>query len=585
MRLAHAFALLAVCAPAAFAASPATPQGFGEVVEVNVVNVEVYVTDGDGNRVTGLRKEDFEILEDGKPVEITNFTAVARPVPTLPGPASPGATAPPAPAAAAPEATPEDWLNLVVLVDNLHLRPENRTRALEQIRQFLARNVRPLDRVMLATYDLGLKVRQPFTGDPAALDTALQDIEKLASPGVQADEGRRSALRTLYSIHELNPCSSEMVTPIESYAAQTRDEALRTVGALKFLVNSLAGIPGRKAVLYVSDGLPSTPGEELFQVYYEICGGGAAVAGLPEGGNPAARVNPGGGPADAYSASQALLDAQKYSIADRLEDLTAHANANRVTFYTLQASALRGFASADASMDPGERVLQLMTVRQVQTTNLQNSLSAMASDTGGRAILNANDFLPDLSRMREDFAIYYSLGYTPAHGGDGRQHRVEVKVRKPGLKVRHRRSYRDKPVAERTVDRTLAALVHGIEDNPLEVAMEIGDPARAEDGAWSVPVRLRIPLFRLTIINQQGAFQGKLRLLVMTGDAQGGTSPPRQVAVPIEIPSKQVLNAMGRFYLYTLTLKMPAGDQRVAVAVRDELAAATSYLSRKVELK
>jgi hypothetical protein len=187
--------------------------------------------------------------------------------------------------------------------------------------------------------------------------------------------------------------------------------------------------------------------------------------------------------------------------------------------------------------------------------------------------------------MREDFSVYYSLGYTPAHGGDARQHRVEVKVRKPGLKVRNRRSYRDKPVAERTVDRTLAALVHGIEDNPLEVAMEIGDPARAEDGTWSVPVRLRIPLFRLTIINQQGAFEGRLRLLVVTGDDQGSTSPPRQVQVPIQIPSKQVLNAMGRFYLYTLTLRMPAGDQRVAVAVRDELAAATSYLSRKVELK
>ena len=41
---------------------------------------------------------------------------------------------------------------------------------------------------------------------------------------------------------------------------------------------------------------------------------------------------------------------------------------------------------------------------------------------------------------------------------------------------------------------------------------------------------------------------------------------------------------MGQFYLYTLTLKMPAGSQRVAVAVRDELGAATSYLTRKVEV-
>ncbi|HKI00796.1 MAG TPA: VWA domain-containing protein [Thermoanaerobaculia bacterium] len=576
---------LLVAGSALAAQAPATPPppSFGEAVEVNVVNIEVFVTDRDGKRVTGLRKEDFQVLEDGKAVEVTNFAAVAKPVPAGSGPAAPAAPSQAAapPPAAAPEATAEDWLNLVVLVDDLHLRPENRKRALEQIRQFLSRNVRPLDRVMLATYDLGLKVRQPFTGDPAALDAALQGIEKLLSTGIQRDQDRRSALRTMYSIHELDPCSYDMVTPIESYAQQTRDQVLRTVGALKFLVNSLAGIPGRKAVLYISDGLPVTPGEELFQVVYELCGGGAASSGFVA---PSAKAAPGGGGGSGYPASQALLDAQKYSIASRFADLTAHANANRVTFYTLQASGLRGFASAEADIDPGERALQLMTVQQVQTTNLQNSLSVMAADTGGKAILNANDFLPDLGRMREDFSVYYSLGYTPAHAGDGRQHRVEVKVRKAGLRVRHRGSYRDKPVAERTVDRTLAALFHGIEDNPLDVAMEIGDPVRSEDGAWSVPVHLRIPLFRLTIVNQQGAYQGKLRLLVVTGDDQGGTSAPKQVAVPIQIPSKQVLNAMGQYYLYNLTLKMPAGSQRVAVAVRDELAAATSYLTGKVQV-
>ena len=570
---------------ALFAQSSPPPGGsFGDVVEVNVVNVEVYVTDKDGNRVTGLRKEDFQVLEDGQPVEITNFLAVARPVPGSPSQttaAQPNAQAAPAAPAAAPDATPEDWLNLVVLVDNVHLRPENRTRAVEQIRQFLARNVRPLDRVMLATHDLGLKVRQPFTGDPAALDKTLQEIEKVATPGgIQLDQDRRSALRTMFSINELDPCSYAMVAPIESYAQQTRNEVLRSLGALKFLVNSLAGIPGRKAVLYVSDGLPVTPGEELYQVVYEVCIGSASGLAVVDPFATEGRA----GTSSGYPAQQALMDAQKHSVADRFTDLTAHANANRVTFYTLQASGLRVFASADADFEPGERVLQLMTVQQVQTTNAQNSLSIMAADTGGRAILDANDFLPDLGRMREDFSVYYSLGYTPAHTGDGRQHRLEVKVRKPGLKVRHRQGYRDKPLAEKVVDRTLAALVHGIEDNPMEVAMEIGDPVRSEDGSYTVPIRLRIPMFRLTVLNRQDSFEGKLRLLVITGDDKGGTSPPRQVPVPIQIPRKQVLGAMGQFYLYTLTLKMPPGDQRVAVAVRDELGAATSYLSRKVDL-
>jgi hypothetical protein len=58
----------------------------------------------------------------------------------------------------------------------------------------------------------------------------------------------------------------------------------------------------------------------------------------------------------------------------------------------------------------------------------------------------------------------------------------------------------------------------------------------------------------------------------------------RQVEVPLNIPRKEVLNALGQYYIYTLTLKMKPGAQHVAVAVRDEVAAATSYLSRPVSV-
>ena len=197
-------------------------------------------------------------------------------------------------------------------------------------------------------------------------------------------------------------------------------------------------------------------------------------------------------------------------------------------------------------------------------------------------MLDVNDFLPELARMQEDFESYYSLGYTPPHSGDGKDHRIEVKLKREGLRVRYRQSYRDKPALEKVADRTLAALFHGIEDNPLAIEMEIGDPAPSDGGQYAVPVRLKIPLFKLAILNRETSFQGKLRLLVATRDAAGGTSTVRQVEVPLNIPSKQVLSALGQYYLYTLTLKMKPGSQQVAVAVRDEIAAATSYLTRPV---
>jgi hypothetical protein len=97
-----------------------------------------------------------------------------------------------------------------------------------------------------------------------------------------------------------------------------------------------------------------------------------------------------------------------------------------------------------------------------------------------------------------------------------------------------------------------------------------------------VPVRLKIPLFKLAILNQQDTYRGKLRLLVATRDENGGASPVRQVEVPLNIPRKEVLSALGQYYVYTLTLKLKPGLQHVAVAVRDEIATTTSYLSRPV---
>jgi len=365
-----------------------------------------------------------------------------------------------------------------------------------------------------------------------------------------------------------------MVTPIENYASAMRDEAQRTIGAFKVLVSSLAGVPGRKALLLVSDGIAATPGEELFQVFSEVCGANP-TSGLPQ-------VLSNDSPLSSrYPVQQALVDAQKYSVAKKLENLAAHANANRVTIYTLQATGLQGSGATQADMGTHERVLQMPSVQSVLRENDRGSLFAMASDTGGRATFDANDLLPDLARMQEDFASYYSLGYSPSHAGDGLQHRIEVKVKRPGVRLRYRQSYRDKPDLERVADRTLSALFYGAEDNPLDIAMTLGEQTQDADAkTWEVPVRLNIPLFKLAFVNREGQpFQGKLRLLVVTQNGQGGLSPLRQVDVPLTIPRLKVLTALGQSYLYTLTLKLPAGQHRLGLAARDELGAKTSYLS------
>lgn len=604
--------LLAVAASSLLAqkTDPAPPQ-FGDVVDVNVVNVDVYVTDKDGKPVPGLDKRDFELYEDGKRVEVTNFEAVKRATAGASGAPGSPTSQPAGRAGEAAAAASGEGLHLVVYVDNFNLRHANRARAIQQLRQFLTRQLSPGDKVMMATYDLGLHVRLPFTGDPVSINAALDGLSRLSVQGDEDDRARRQAFQSMMTIQDVSlhdippiPCPQHIVTPAHSYASSKRQEVVRSLHAMTLLVNSLSGVPGRKALLHVSDGISLTPGEELFEFLFQICGGGAATSGMGSVGivnRPSEPRGPGRqeeeqyddpnavfdsrmlGPQSYQAASQAAMDAQAYNVAKEISALAAHANAHRVTLYTLEASGAQAPVSADASYGPGERLLQLPAVARVEKLNRQDTLNALASATGGRAFLDSINFLPDLALMRQDFDLYYSLGYSPARLGDGREHRLEVKVKRPGLRVRNRQSYRDKTALERTVDRTLAALLYDIHDNPLDVTIEIGEPAPKDGGRYIVPVNLRIPLFKLGILNAEEAFQGKVRLFVATRSEKGMT-PIRQVEIPIRIPREQVLTAMGKYYSYTLSLEMGPGEQHIAVAVRDEVTATTSYLARTVQV-
>jgi VWFA-related protein len=587
-------------------AKPASLTAFGEVVEVNVVNVDVYATDKSGKRVNDLRRGDFEVMEDGKRVSITNFVSARLPAPaSQQAPASPAVSS--GQAAPEPARTAGDPWNLIVYVDNSNIRPSHRTRALDQVREFLTHSLSPGDRVMLVTSDLVIKIWQPFTSDPAALDAGLRAIEKISAHGPEIDLDRKNAFDTMMSIQEVSladpsdpiPCPLSILEPVRNFAGSRRSEVVRSLGTLTLLVNSLSGVPGRKAVLHVSDGIPAVPGQELFQFLVELCGGGGTagigqMAQVPSQFNSKRpsrgdRLDPlaiydtrDWGPRAYQAASQAMPDAQAYSVAKELAALVSHANAHQVTMYTLQASGVSGTEASDPSFGPADRLFQFPSIGSTQRASLQESLQTLAEGTGGRAILNANDLRPELAGLREDFETFYSLGYSPIHNGDGKEHRIEVRVKRPGVRLRYRLSYRDKPVLEKAVDRTLAALLYGIEDNPLEIAVEVGEQVPGPSGAIAVPIRLRIPLHKLAILNHDETYEGSLRLLVATRSEDGRSAPVRQVAVPIKIPRKEVLSALGQYYLYTLTLQLPPGTHRVAVGVRDEIAATTSYLSRAV---
>ena len=577
--------LLASSTPAVAAKPPAdpAPPPFGEVVEVNLITIEVRATDRTGQPIAGLDRRDFQLLEDGKPVEITHFASIEPAAANSPAPAAPAA---PREAVAPPSATPaEGGTHLLVYVDDQHLRPAHRARVLRQVGDFANAHLLPADRVSVVSDDLGLKLRLPFSTDRAALGRVLAEIEATPAAGVDTELARRSAFESMMNEQEVHAkqggyCGSSVAAHVRDYAKAMRADALRTLGRLRFVVNSLAGVTGRKALLLVTDGIPLNPGEELAQAFFGLCGGGAAREGV--------YIRDELSPVDSLGYSKpgnvndVALDVQSYSIDEELRRLAAHANAQGVSLYTLQASGLQ--AGGGASLGPDERLLELQAVSSTLASNLKQPLVFLASETGGRALLDGNDYSADLVRMRQELATYYSLGFAPTHQGDGKEHRIEVRLSRPGARLDYRRNYRDKPPIEQTIDRTLAALMHGFADNPLDVRLESGDGTDAGDGMVAIPLHLHIPLFRLSLVPSGETFAGKLRLLVVTSTAGGEPSQVRQVEVPVTVPRQKMLIAYGQYFLYDLTLRLPPGQQRVAVAVRDEVSSLASYLAQDIDV-
>ncbi|MEE8522547.1 MAG: VWA domain-containing protein, partial [Thermoanaerobaculia bacterium] len=335
-----------------------------------------------------------------------------------------------------------------------------------------------------------------------------------------------------------------------------------SIKKLKELTSSLAGLPGRKAILHVSDGIPMTPGEDL---YYML---DARFTGNSTG----------------------ALTARRFNVRNRFHELTARANANRVTFYTLEAAGLRSHTTLSAeyggsrSIDGGVSGSRI-DVDMVRASSYQEPLQMMALETGGLATFNTNNITGAFDNMATDFRSYYSLGYSPAHSGDGRYHDVEVKVKgRKNLKVRHRAGYRDKTPEHQLSEVTMAALLYGVESNPMNIELRFASGRKDADGNYLLPIEVHIPIGGATLIPQADVYYGKLLVSVAVIDDDGRMSAVQQAQVPLNIPRADNDAARKQSFIYEAQMLMRRGDQRVAVGVRDEFASSASYIRRSVRI-
>lgn len=526
--------------------APATDStaSFTDQVEVEVFNLDVHVTDRKGRPVTSLDRQDFAVLADGEPIEIRYFYRYGGDATPLEGAQKTPTEDSPADAI---EVAP---LSLVIYVDSYNLRPQNRARALESVERFLDSHLRSADRAMVIGFGTGLDVVQRFTSDTGTVRAALASLGDTATFGQQADTTREAALDALYAMMT-DECDPSVLSIANDYAANIDAGVDRTLEGLRATIETLAGIPGRKALLYVSDGFPTMAGEELVMSFNESC---------------------------RLQANQMrTLDTRSLPNAtQRLRALAQLANTNRVTFYGLEAAGVR--APRDASSP----------IRQAMTANYQHGLFALAEETGGRAILSGTDFDRELDAVAEDFGHYYAIGLAPTPEQTAALQRdLEVTAAGRGLRVRYRRSFHDKTARESLVERVRAALVLGAEENPLGMTVSSGvhTPREDDPDRVQVPVAIDFPLSHVTFLPEGERWVARLRLLVGIRDGDGRTSPIREAPVVVEVPEAELDAARDSSYRYEVGLSFASGEQTVALGLHDESGQESSFVTHTIQVE
>lgn len=547
-----------------------SPPLFVDRVDVNVVNVEVFVTDGEGRRITGLEKEDFEILVDGEPAEVSNFFAVAQPnrVDTELARTSDGAVPAEEQVLTPPsDLPPEQQLNLLVYVDHFNVQPQNRQRALEELEGFLEDRMFQGDRVMLMGYDGQLEVNQPFTRDWNQVRRALRDLGKVKAMGPQQAAQRRRALQLIRTANEENEPNLAL-DAVRSYIQEERVELRRSAAALEKTVRAMAGLPGRKAVLHVSDGLPQRPGEDLYQFMVEQFSDSIEASFDFQD------------PADFTDASIRAVGQDEGQLFRRI---IREANSNQVTFYTVDARGGAGSMGLGADLDSMEVTGSgRATLEAVRKLNTQEPLVSMAMGTGGSSILNTYELSEAFYRTGVDFDSFYSLGFQTPARGDDEYHDIEVRVNRPGFKVRHRSGFVDKAPAVRVADRTLSSLIFGMQTNPLGVKVDFGEPERKGRGRYELPVLVRIPFRDVTLLPNGDVQQGQLRIYLAVKDDKGGVSDMHQFPYPVEVPENQMAATEGKEIGFGRVLRLAPGTPEVVVGVWDELSGVESFVHKEV---
>jgi VWFA-related protein len=418
------------------------PDAEGRLVfkaNARTVVLDVVVTGKNGRPVEGLHKEEFLVSEDGQPQKITTFEEH---------------TAPESAQATAPALPPDIFTNIppvkltdsvtVLLLDSLNTQLQDQSFVRKQMLKYL-KGLQPGRRIAIFTLGNQLRFIQGFTTDPELLIAALnnqksgaglQSSPLLRTNGDIVADKQVTALLAQTQAQEPSAATAAALAALQQFqaeqvASQTGLRAQMTLRALQQLAHYLAGIPGRKNVIWCSSAFPLNlfPNPDLRDSF-------AVERSYDE----------------EVRKTDALLTSAEVSIYP-----VAAEGLNTDTLFNADqgANAIMAQPSAGTSQSPQanqkpvspENQMQQGEINSLQTDSVQRNanhttMDVIARDTGGEAIYNTNGLNDALARVVDHGSRFYTLTYTPTNtASDGQYRRIQIKLADGNYKLAYRRGY------------------------------------------------------------------------------------------------------------------------------------------------
>ncbi len=506
------------------ATSPSQQQDYLIHVQSELVLVNVTVRDKSGNFVQGLKPENFSILEDNKPQKVVSFDVEkvdavppADVAQTKPLPAAPSVATTPtaAPDGASPLAAQFKDRRLIILFFDLSaMEPDEIDHAVTSAEHYVDAQMAPADLVSIVSLGSALQVNQDFTTDHALLKKQLEQFSSGSGQGFE--EGTTGTT-------EGTPDTGQPFTADDTeyniFNTDRRLEALRSVA------EKLSYVQQKKSLIYFSSGMDRTGIENESELR-------AAV-------NAAVRSN------------MAI-----YTMDMRgLQALVAGGEA--------QNASLRGVSAYSG---------QVMLNALNSNFTTQETLVTLASDTGGRAFLDSNDFTKIFKGVQQDTSTYYLLGYhstNPAR--DGHYRRIVVKSNVPGVKMEYRRGYyapadfkhSTQDDKERQLEEELASELPAT-DLPLYLGVAY---FRLESNEFFVPISLVVPGSQIPFVRSSDRDKATLDVIGMVLDSEH--HPLNRIRDTVKLAVSSSIEVRKKNVQYDTGMSLLSGKYHVKFIVRE----------------